>query len=92
MTLRRFTRADADDLAVLHGHATVMRSIDNGRPVPRAVVEQQQLPDILREYDDLPVGLGPTEPFKRLLSMGGVDRIIATASGAQRPAEGGPAR
>lgn len=58
MTLRRFTRADADDLAVLHGHASVMRRIDNGRPVPRAVVEQQQLPDILREYDELPVGLG----------------------------------
>lgn len=58
MTLRHFTRADADDLAVLHGNASVMRRIDNGRPVPRAVVEQQQLPDILREYDELPIGLG----------------------------------
>ena len=57
LTLRRFTRADVDDLAVLHGHPSVMRRIDNGRPVPRAVVEQQ-LTDILREYDELPVGLG----------------------------------
>lgn len=58
MTLRRFTRADVDDLAVLHGHSSVMRCIDNGRPVSRAVVEGQQLPDILREYDELPVGMG----------------------------------
>jgi hypothetical protein len=58
MALRRFTPADVDNLVVLHGHPSVMRRIDNGRPVPRAVVEQQQFPHILREYDDLPVGLG----------------------------------
>ncbi|WP_371797416.1 GNAT family N-acetyltransferase [Streptomyces sp. NBC_01718] len=58
MTLRRFTQADVDNLAVLHGHPSVMRRIDNGRPVPRAVVEQQQLPHILREYGELSVGLG----------------------------------
>ncbi|MFI2241635.1 GNAT family N-acetyltransferase [Streptomyces chrestomyceticus] len=58
MTLRRFTGADVDALAALHGHPDVMRHIDDGRPVPRAVVEQQQLPRILREYDELPSGQG----------------------------------
>jgi RimJ/RimL family protein N-acetyltransferase len=58
MTLRRFTETDVDALAVLHGHADVMRYIGDGRPVPRAVVEQQQLPRILREYGQLPAGQG----------------------------------
>ncbi|MET9922721.1 GNAT family N-acetyltransferase [Streptomyces sp. NPDC059605] len=58
MTLRRFTGADVDALAALHGHPDVMRQIDDGRPVPREVVEQQQLPRILREYADLPSGQG----------------------------------
>ena len=58
MTLRRFTEADVDDLVALHGHPDVMRRIDNGRPVPRTAVVQQQLPCILREYDELPSGQG----------------------------------
>lgn len=58
MTLRRFTEADVDALAILHGHPDVMRYIDDGRPVPKAVVEQEQLPRILREYDELPSGQG----------------------------------
>lgn len=58
LALRRFTTADVDDLAVLHGHPEVMRYIDDGRPVPRVVVEQEQLPRILREYDELPNGQG----------------------------------
>ena len=57
MKLRRFTEADVDDLAALHGHPDVMRRIDDGRPVPRVVVEQQ-LPRILTEYDELPSGQG----------------------------------
>jgi RimJ/RimL family protein N-acetyltransferase len=56
--LRRFTPADLDALAALHGDAEVMRHIDDGVPVPRAVVEQETLPRILREYDELPDGLG----------------------------------
>jgi RimJ/RimL family protein N-acetyltransferase len=56
--LRRFTTADADALAALHGDAAVMRYIDDGRPVPRDVVEQVTLPAILREYDELPTGFG----------------------------------
>ena len=58
LTLRRFTAADVDDLAALHGHPDVMRRIDDGKPVPRAVVEQETLPRIVREYRELPDGLG----------------------------------
>ncbi|MFJ4189144.1 GNAT family N-acetyltransferase [Kitasatospora sp. NPDC089509] len=58
MTLRRFTGADVDALAALHGHPEVMRYIDDGRPVPRADVEQRQLPRILDEYAELPSGQG----------------------------------
>lgn len=58
MELRRFTPADADALVRLYGDAEVLRHIDNGRPVPRTVVEHEILPAILREYDELPAGLG----------------------------------
>ncbi|WP_316529310.1 GNAT family N-acetyltransferase [Kitasatospora brasiliensis] len=53
MRLRRFTEADVDDLAALHGHPDVMRRIDDGRPVPRVAVERQ-LARFLAEYDGLP--------------------------------------
>lgn len=66
MALRRFTRADVDNLVALHGYPSVMRRIDNGRPAPRAVVEQRQLPDILREYDELPV----SQVLRRVLRGG----------------------
>jgi len=56
--LRRFTAADVDALAALHGDAAVMRYIDDGRPVPRSTVEQETLPGILREYSTLPAGQG----------------------------------
>ncbi|MGH6656935.1 MAG: GNAT family N-acetyltransferase [Actinocrinis sp.] len=58
LLLRRFTGADLDELAALHGDPAVMRYIDDGRPVPRAVVARQSLPAILREYRRLPAGLG----------------------------------
>lgn len=58
MILRRFTAADADALAELHGDAAVMRYIDDGHPVPREIVERETLPEILREYADLPEGQG----------------------------------
>lgn len=58
MILRPFTAADLDDLAALHGDPEVMRYIDDGRPVPRAVVEHETLPAILREYTELPGGFG----------------------------------
>jgi len=56
--LRPFTAADLDDLAALHGDPEVMRYIDDGRPVPRAAVEHETLPAILREYAELPAGFG----------------------------------
>jgi RimJ/RimL family protein N-acetyltransferase len=58
ISLRRFTSGDLADLAALHGDPEVMRHIDDGRPVPRAVVETETLPAILREYDTLPAGFG----------------------------------
>ncbi|MEE1783476.1 GNAT family N-acetyltransferase [Streptomyces sp. SP17BM10] len=58
LTLRHFTPADLSDLATLHGHPAVMRYIDDGRPVPRATVDREHLPAILREYDELPTGMG----------------------------------
>jgi RimJ/RimL family protein N-acetyltransferase len=54
--LRPFTPADLDDLAALHGDPDVMRYIDE--PVPRAVLERDTLPAVLREYAQLPAGLG----------------------------------
>lgn len=58
MQLRRFTEADSAALAALHGIPAVMRYIDNGLPVPRAVVEGETLPGILSEYAVLPDGFG----------------------------------
>lgn len=58
IVLRRFSTADVDDLAALHGDAEVMRYIDDGRPVARAVVENQTLPAILGDYRQLPPGFG----------------------------------
>lgn len=58
MLLRPMTGADLGWLARLHGDLRVMRFIDDGQPVPAAVVEAQVLPAMLREYDRLPDGLG----------------------------------
>lgn len=58
MMLRRFTAADLEDLVALHGDLAVMARIDDGRPVPRELVESRTLPHILREYRDLPAGHG----------------------------------
>jgi RimJ/RimL family protein N-acetyltransferase len=57
LRLRRFTEEDAADLVALHGDPAVMRYIDVG-PVPRAQVEGRDLPRFLREYRELPDGLG----------------------------------
>ena len=47
MLIRQFTEADVDWLAALHGDPAVMRYIDDGRPVPAAVVADSTLPGIL---------------------------------------------
>ncbi|MGW4485735.1 GNAT family N-acetyltransferase [Amycolatopsis sp. NPDC004368] len=58
LRLRPFTPADAGALADLHGDPEVMRFVDDGRPVPREVVEGTTLPGLLAEYRDLPAGHG----------------------------------
>ena len=45
--LRRFTRADADDLHALDNDAEVMRYINGGIETPRRVVEEEILPAFL---------------------------------------------
>jgi RimJ/RimL family protein N-acetyltransferase len=54
MLLRRFTDADLDWLAALHGDPAVMRYIDDGRPAAPTVVAAETLPAILRDYAELP--------------------------------------
>jgi RimJ/RimL family protein N-acetyltransferase len=58
MLLRQMTGADLGWLARLHGDRRVMRYIDDGKPVPRAQVAARTLPAIVREYNELPPGLG----------------------------------
>src|SRR5258705_8833899 len=65
MLPRHMTEADLDWLARLHGHPRVMRYIDDGKPVPRAVVVRQTLPAILREYEEHPDGLGSFAAVER---------------------------
>lgn len=57
LRLRRFTTADLDDLAALHGDPAVLRYIEP-HPVPREVVAAQTLPEILRAYEELSPELG----------------------------------
>ena len=57
LVLRGFTEADVDDIATLLGNAAVTRFTE-GRPITRAEVEERTLPDILRQYRELPAGMG----------------------------------
>jgi RimJ/RimL family protein N-acetyltransferase len=57
MLLRRFTEADAAPLAALYGDPRVMRFITL-QPPSLAKVESEILPGYLREYRELPDGLG----------------------------------
>ncbi|WP_412537709.1 GNAT family N-acetyltransferase [Longispora sp. K20-0274] len=56
LTLRRFTPADADPLVDLDSDPAVMRFLTNGRPTPRATIENEVLPAILRGYESGPGG------------------------------------
>ncbi|WP_091448811.1 GNAT family N-acetyltransferase [Actinokineospora iranica] len=55
LVLRRFTEADVDNLVVLDGDPEVMRFL-TGEPTPRAEIEDDVLPGILRAYDRGPAG------------------------------------
>ena len=57
MVIRRFAAADAGMLAALYGDPRVMRFITL-QPPPLAQVEEEILPGYLREYRELPDGLG----------------------------------
>ena len=57
LVLRWFTEADVDDIALLLGNAAVTRHIE-GRPISRAEVAEGTLPEILRQYRELPHGMG----------------------------------
>src|ERR1700751_6399886 len=57
MLLRRFTAADAEPLAALYGDPRVMRFITL-QPPSLAKAEAEILPEYLREYRELPDGLG----------------------------------
>ncbi len=57
LVLRWFTEADVDDITALLGNAEVTRYTE-GRPITRAEVETRTLPEILRQYRDLPHGMG----------------------------------
>ncbi len=49
--LRRFTEADADNLAALDDDPEVMRYLTGGPPTPRDVIEREILPAYLRYYE-----------------------------------------
>nr|WP_206324284.1 GNAT family N-acetyltransferase [Streptomyces sp. HNM0574] len=49
LILRRFTEADADSLVALDADPEVMRFL-TGEPTPRAEIENEVLPGILRDY------------------------------------------
>lgn len=51
LVLRRFTGSDVDLLVELDADPVVMRFISGGEPTPRAVVQAEILPAILRDYE-----------------------------------------
>ncbi|MFJ5234956.1 GNAT family N-acetyltransferase [Kitasatospora sp. NPDC088391] len=58
LLLRRLTPADLPAVTALCGDPEVMRYLDDGRPVPAERVAAEVLPAVLREYAELPDGLG----------------------------------
>ncbi|MFE1317541.1 GNAT family N-acetyltransferase [Kitasatospora phosalacinea] len=58
LALRRFSPADLPAVTALCGDPEVMRYIDDGRPIPPGRVADELLPGLLREYAELPDGLG----------------------------------
>jgi RimJ/RimL family protein N-acetyltransferase len=50
LTLRRFTGADADNLADLDRDPAVMRFLNGGVPTPREVIAREVLPRFLHSY------------------------------------------
>ncbi|WP_240687318.1 GNAT family N-acetyltransferase [Amycolatopsis suaedae] len=55
LVLRRFTESDVDNLVELDSDPEVMRFL-TGEPTPRATIENEALPSILRAYASGPAG------------------------------------
>ncbi|MFG3253415.1 GNAT family N-acetyltransferase [Streptomyces sp. NPDC048172] len=55
LVLRRFTEADVDNLVELDSDPEVMRFL-TGEPTPRAEIEDEVLPKVLRDYRRGPAG------------------------------------
>jgi RimJ/RimL family protein N-acetyltransferase len=51
LALRRFTKADVDNLFDLDSDPEVMRFINGGRPTPRDVIRDETLPQFLHYYE-----------------------------------------
>jgi len=51
LILRRMTMADVDDLVELNSDPEVTRFINGGRPIPREVIEHDDLPHIIARYE-----------------------------------------
>ena len=51
LVLRRFTKADAENLFELDGDPEVMRFLTGGEPTPRDVIENETLPSFLRYHE-----------------------------------------
>lgn len=51
LALRRFTRADVDNLFDIDSDPDVMRYINGGKPTPREVIRNETLPRFLNYYE-----------------------------------------
>jgi RimJ/RimL family protein N-acetyltransferase len=56
LVLRYFTEDDVDNLVFLDSDPEVMRYLTKGKPTPRATVQDEVLPAILRDYRRGPLG------------------------------------
>ena len=56
LTLRQFTEHDVDNLVFLDSDPEVMHYLTKGKPTPRATVQDEVLPAILRDYRRGPLG------------------------------------
>jgi shikimate kinase/RimJ/RimL family protein N-acetyltransferase len=57
LLLRRLTESDVDSLVELDSDPRVMRFLTGGKPTPRAQIQNELLPKLLKDYDRAP-GLG----------------------------------
>ncbi|WP_280431730.1 GNAT family N-acetyltransferase [Nocardia brasiliensis] len=95
LVLRRFDANDADHLARLDSDPAVMRYL-TGEPTPRAEIEDEVLPRILRDYPRSPLGRfavleRSTTPRSDIADSGAMDGDARSAHGSPNSATGGGA-